>query len=241
MKKGFTLTELIIAVTIVIIVAAISLKMVSLILHKARVVSAKTQIAQLAQILQTIKDDTGLYPVVLSDILSKSPPSGMEKGWHGPYSVSIPIDPWKTPYFYKIPLTNVFGSPPFIRGTGKPFSYYFNFEATSQTATMKIENYGVASAYVCVNGTTIFSHKDFCAKPPHPQIYERQVNIKDGTNYMEAWLASQPTSYFLVYIYGYFPTKEYFLLGSYGRDRKEGGKGVDEDIVWHSEKYPNFQ
>lgn len=241
MKKGIALAELIVAIAIIFILATLSLKLITSVLNKAKVVSAKAQIAQLAQILQVIKDDTGLYPVSLSDILSTTPPRGMEKGWNGPYATSIPVDPWKTPYFYHIPLTNVFGSPPVIRGTGKPFSYYLNFEATEQTATMKIENYGVASAYVCVNGVTIFSHKDFNAKPPHPQIYEKPVALQNGTNYMEAWLASQPTSYFLVYIYGYFPTREYFLLGSYGKDKKEGGKGFGEDIVWHSEKYPNFQ
>lgn len=241
MKKGIALLEIIVGITIVFLLVLLSLKLVSAVLNKAKVISAKSQIAQIAQILQIVKDDTGFYPATLSAITSVSAPSGMEKGWRGPYTTSIPVDPWHSPYFYQIPLTNVFGSPPVIRGTGKPFSYYFNFEATGQTATMKIENYGVASAYVCVNGGTIFSQKDFNAKPPHPQIYENSVNLQDGTNYMEAWLASKPTEYFLVYIYGYFPTREYFLLGSYGRDKKEGGKGFGEDIVWHSEKYPNFQ
>lgn len=241
MKKGIAILELIVAVAMIFLLAVLSLKVVSSVLHKAKVVSAKAQIAQIAQLLQMVKDNTGFYPVSLSDITSVSPPSGMEKGWRGPYTNSIPLDPWNTPYFYNIPLTNVFGSPPVIRGKGKPFSYYFNFEATGQTATMKVENYGVASAEIWVNGVQIFKQKDFNAKPPHPQIYEKLVTLQNGTNSMEAWLASQPTSYFLVYIFGYFPTREYFILGSYGKDKKEGGKGFDEDIVWHSEKYPNFQ
>ncbi|MCM8778055.1 MAG: type II secretion system protein GspG, partial [Candidatus Omnitrophica bacterium] len=161
MKKGMSLIEFIVAIAIFLILANLSLKLVSSVLHKAKVVSAKAQIAQLAQILQSVKDDTGFYPVSLSYVTSASAPSGMEKGWRGPYATSIPLDPWGIPYFYQIPLTNVFGSPPVIRGKGKPFSYYFNFEATGQTATMKIENYGVASAYVCVNGETIFRQKDF--------------------------------------------------------------------------------
>jgi len=37
------------------------------------------------------------------------------------------------------------------------------------------------------------------------------------------------------------PTEEYFILGSYGKDKVSGGEGFDKDIAWRSDKYPNFQ
>lgn len=241
LKNGFVIVEFLIVIAILIALSIISLKLIYTILRKSQVVSAKVQISQIALSLEQVKNDTGYYPVSLSHLVLSSPPPGMEKGWRGPYVESIPLDPWGFPYFYRIPKTNVFSSPPIVRGRGCPYTTNFEFKATPQTATMKIENYKVASAQVWLNGIRIFRQKDFNAKPPHPQILEKEVNLLNGTNQLSVWIASQPASYLIIYIYGYFPTSEYFILGSYGMDKKEGGTKFNRDIVWYSNKYPNFQ
>ena len=241
LKKGFVIVEILIVIGILIALSIISLKLIYTILRKSQVVSAKIQISQIALALEQVKNDTGYYPVTLSCLTSSSPPPGMEKGWRGPYVESIPLDPWGSPYFYRIPKTNVFSSPPVVRGRGTPHTTNFEFKSTLQTATMRIENYAVSSAQVWLNGTRIFRQRDFNARPPHPQILEREVNLQNGTNQLSVWIASSPTSYLVIYVYGYFPTSEYFILGSYGVDKKEGGTKFNRDIIWYSNRYPNFQ
>jgi len=239
--KGFALVELLVGMAIMLVFAGVAFKLVSRVMQKARVVSSKAQIAQLAQMLESVKDDTAFYPVGLTDLLAQNAPAGLENGWRGPYGNTIPSDPWQTGYFYNIPSSSIFKTPPVIRGRGRPATYNFSFHATAQTAKIRVENYGVASAQIWVNGERIFRQNDFNHRPPYPKIQERDIILLNGANTMEIWISSVPTSYFTFEIYGYFPTDEYFILGSYGRDSQAGGEGFDSDIVWRSDVYPNFQ
>lgn len=241
MKKGFALTELLVAIVIVVALGFISFRMVNAVIQRAKTVSARAQIAQISQVLETVKSDTGLYPIALDHLLLKTPPAGIENGWRGPYMDSLPYDPWDTSYFYMIPSTNLFESPPIERRPGQPQTYSFTFQATAQTVRMRLENFGIASATVRVNGVTVFGTSYFNHRPPHPQILENDLVLVDGTNTIDIWVASGPTRYFLAYITGFFPTGDYFILGSYGSDGEEGGENFAADIVWRSDTYPNFQ
>lgn len=240
MKKGLVLLELIVAIVIICMLALLSSRFLSSALQISMGARAKTQIASISEVLEMIKDDTGYYPASLSDIAQSAPPDGMEKGWQGPYVNSIPLDPWKTEYFYNVGSSNIFTSPYLVRGQAHPQTFALHFDATGGAGTMHIENHGVASAEVWLNGEMIFRNNDF-SHHPNPGIYEKDVSLQNGDNEITVWIASGPGREFTISIYGSFPTSEGFILGSYGKDKTEGGKGFNEDITWYSNKYPNLR
>jgi len=238
-KKGFVIKEILVVIGIMLIIAAISFRLVYTVLQKAKVVSAKTQISQLALILEAVKDDTGNYPVNLMDLLKKTPPSGQETGWEGHYVTEVPLDPWGKPYFYQIPPTTLFASPPIPRTYGAPEIFETSFMAIPGPAILRIENYGVTSCHIYLNGEEVVSEDEF-KKKPMPQIIEKNVTVLAGNNFFSR-ARSKPGEFLYVSISGLWPTGEYFILGSYGKNGQPAGENFDEDIVWYSNQYPNFQ
>ena len=240
-KEGFVLNEILVVIGIILVIAGISFRLINAVLNKAKVVTAKSQIATLAFILEEIKDDTGYYPVHLSDILRKDPPPMMGRNWKGPYlnKEEIPLDPWKHPYFYRIPSTTLFSSPQLPREYGIPQVYTFNFKAVPGQATIRVENYGVTACTCWLNGDKVLTENMF-KKNPKPQIIEKEINLREN-NELRIRVRSQPGEVLYISISGYVPTDQYFILGSYGKDGQEGGKGWNKDIIWVSNKYPNFQ
>lgn len=240
MKKGFVLIELIVAIVIFAILLSGIFFAVKNVINKSKVMSAKTQISQIALLLEEVKNDTGAYPAFLSDLTLNSPPKLQEKGWDGPYTNKIPLDPWGNPYFYKIPPTTVFSSPKLPRNTGKPDPFTDIFQAIEGKGRIKVENYGVTACSIYINGVEVVSEKEF-KNNPIPQIIEKEITLKNGNNLFT--LAQSTPGNFLYFsiIVDNMPTGEYFIIGSYGKDGKEGGNGYNKDIVWISNKYPNFQ
>lgn len=240
MKKGFVLPEIIVGILIVtILIGGISFG-VKNVIDRSKVLSAKAQISQIALLLEQVKNDTGKYPTFLSDLLSNSPPKLQENGWDGPYTNKIPLDPWGNPYFYKIPPTTVFSSPKLPRVTGRPDTYIANFESINGKGKIRIENYGVTSCSIYLNGIEIVKEQEF-KNNPRPQIIEKEINLND-LNEIQVRARSTPGDFlYLSITSSNMPTGEYFILGSYGKDGKEGGKSYNKDIVWISNKYPNFQ
>jgi len=257
-KKGFAVLELIIFIVIFFIIAGISFRLVYAVNQKAKIVKAKSEITQFAIALENMKDDTGYYPVRLGAIFDKNPPAGMSKNWNGPYATKMsetvnndtPIDPWGTPYFYQIPLTDVppetyCSTPDIGRFTGPPRTYNFPFTAPGGPAQLILTNYGITSGEISVNGVVIIPQSEF-KNNPYPQIITKNITLLAGTNVLTCWLASTPDDYFQVSIGNPVrkelrPTTDYFVIGSYGRDKKQGGKGFDRDIIFNSKTYPNFQ
>ncbi len=240
MKKGFALMELLAAMAILLVIAVISFKLITAVMQRAKVVSAKAQIAQIAFSLEETKTDTTFYPVFLQDVSSDTPPKLIDKGWEGPYARQIPLDPWGTPYFYMIPPTTLFASPPIPRTPGTPDTYTQDFEANPGEAILRIENWGVTSCHVYINGVEVVKESEF-KKNPKPQIIEKKIPILEGNNLL-TWARSKPGEFLIVSVSSdRVPTKKYFIVGSYGRDRKEGGSKFDADISWRSDRYPNFQ
>ncbi len=240
MKKGSVLIELVIGIIIFLILATGIFFAIRNVMNKAKVMSAKTQISQLALLLEQVKNDTGLYPGFLSDLTSNPAPQLQEKGWDGPYTNKIPLDPWGNPYFYKVPPTTVFSSPKLPREYGKPYRYEANFNAISGKGRIRIENYGVTACNIYLNGVKIVGENEFKNKPL-PQIIEKEITLQPGNNII-TWARSTPGDFlYFSIIVDNIPTGEYFILGSYGKDGKEGGEGYNKDIVWVSNKYPNFQ
>jgi len=243
MKKGMALMEVVVSIIILSILALISLHVISSVMQRSkvvRVVSAKAQIAQLALLLESVRDDTSLYPAFLLDITFASPPKMQEKGWDGFYSATVPLDPWGSPYFYQIPPTTLFTSPPIPRTTGKPDTYTTSFETNPGKAIIRVENYGVTACDITLNGVVVVFEYEF-KKKPLPQIIEKEITLLEGNN-LVTWARSQPGEFLIVNISASnVPTDKYFILGSYRKDKKEGGKSFAEDITWRSDKYPNYQ
>ncbi|MGB9642908.1 MAG: type II secretion system protein GspG [Candidatus Ratteibacteria bacterium] len=257
-KKGIALTELIIFIVIFLIIAGISFRLVYSVNQKAKIVKAKSEITQFAIALENMKDDTGYYPVRLGAIFDKNPPAGMEKNWNGPYATKMkdmvnddtPLDPWGNPYFYQIPLTDVppvtyIQTPEIGRFTGSPRTYTYNFTAPAGSAYLTLINYGITAGEIRLNGAIIIDQREF-KNHPYPQIIIKNVTLLGGVNTLSCWISSTPQDYYSVSIgnpatKAYLPTSDFFLIGSYGRDKKSGGKGFDRDIIYNSKTYPNFQ
>lgn len=240
MKKGMALLELIVGIVIIVVLAMITLQLVGTVIQRAKVVSAKAQIAQLALLLEAVKDDTGYYPAFLQDLTLKVPPTLQEEGWDGFYTGEVPLDPWGSPYFYEIPPTTLFNSPPIPRNPGTPDIYSISFETNPGTALLRVENYGVTSCDITLNGVVVVFEYEF-KKNPRPQIIEKEITLLPGNNVL-ARARSKPGEFLMLSVSAdNVPTEEYFILGSYGKNKEYGGKGFDEDIKWRSNKYPNFQ
>ncbi|MCX7706320.1 MAG: type II secretion system protein GspG [bacterium] len=257
-RKGIALVELIIFIVIFLIIAGISFRLVYAVNQKAKIVKAKTEISQFAMALENMKDDTGYYPVRLGAIFDETPPPGMEKNWNGPYATKMkdmvnndtPLDPWGHPYLYQIPMTDIppetyIQTPEIGRFTGSPRTYTYDFIAPAGPAYLILTNYGITSGEIRLNGTVIIEQKEF-KNSPWPQIITKPVSLLAGTNTLSCWLASTPNDYYLVSVgnpatKAYLPTSDYFVLTSYARDKKSGGKGFDRDIIYNSKTYPNFQ
>ena len=194
MKKkrnyGFWLMESLVVILILFILVAIGISLIKSVFQKAKVVSARAQIAQLSLLLEEVRDDTGYYPVFLNNLTLKPPPVLQEKGWRGPYTGIVPLDPWGSPYFYGIPPTTLFTSPPIPRTTGQPDTYSVFFETNPGKALIRVENYGVTACDVTLNGVVVIHEWEF-KNNPRPQIIEKEVDIVAGNN-MLVWARSTP-------------------------------------------------
>lgn len=239
-KGGFVLLELVIFLIIFIILSLGIFFAIRNIIDRAKVISAKAQISQLAMLLEQVKSDTGYYPSFLSDLILDTPPSSLiKKNWDGPYTKKLPLDPWGNPYFYKIPPTTVFSSPRLPRVYGKPDEYEAQFEAIKGKGKIRVENYGVTSCHIYLNGVEIVHESEFRNKPI-PQIIEKEIELEEINNILTRARSTPGESLYFSIIVENMPTPKYFILGSYGKDGKEGGKGYNRDIVWKSNIYPNF-
>ncbi len=239
MKKGIALVEILVSVVIVFALGLISLKVISSVMQKSKVVSARAQMSQLALLLESVKDDTSLYPVFLQELTFTSPPEMQKKGWNGSYTAKVPLDPWGNAYFYQIPPTTVLPATKTKPRTYPPSIESIDFEASPGKGKLLITNYGVTANRIWLNGIEVI-HPCELKNKPNPQIIEKEIDLL-ADNVFEIRLTGSPGDYLFVEVSGFMPTDEYFIVGSYGKDRKEGGTGYDKDIIWRSDTYPNFQ
>lgn len=103
---GFTLLELLVVLTILVMLAALVGPPVLKQLDKAKVDSARVQIKDLENAAGIFKLDVGRYPTTQEGLEALIAPPGSVKGWNGPYlskSKALPLDPWKHPYQYEAP------------------------------------------------------------------------------------------------------------------------------------------
>lgn len=103
-KKGFTLLEIMIVVTILAALIAILGNRVGNANKKARIKEARIEIGELSKALEMYNNDCGHYPSS-DDGLSALAPGGESscQNWGPePYIKKVPVDPWGSPYVYYV-------------------------------------------------------------------------------------------------------------------------------------------
>ncbi len=105
---GFTLLELLVVLGILALLTAIGYPQVLRYMGSARIETARAQMSAIATSLELYALDNGGFPpqqLGLNALVE--PPSGARR-WRGPYLKKSEglIDPWGTPYQYRIPGRN---------------------------------------------------------------------------------------------------------------------------------------
>lgn len=103
-QQGFTLIELLVVLTILAMLAALVVPRVFRNLEKAKVNTAKAQIAAFETALGSFRLDVGFFPTTDMGLQAlRTRPTGVDN-WDGPYvPKDIPPDPWGHPYVYRCP------------------------------------------------------------------------------------------------------------------------------------------
>lgn len=113
-ETGFTLIELIIAISIIVILTGVVTPLVGTLIEEARVSRATSEVKVLAEAIVNLYKDTAIWPrdttintVTLwndgnNGLLSRNTTRfSNAKAWRGPYvPKQIGTDPWNTPYHY---------------------------------------------------------------------------------------------------------------------------------------------
>ena len=108
-NKGFTLIEILLVVTIILILAAMVVPNLAGRGEQARKATAKADIqANISGALDLYELDIGSYPTTgqgMNALLEKPSASPVPENWNGPYlkKKKIPVDPWGREYVYASP------------------------------------------------------------------------------------------------------------------------------------------
>lgn len=103
--RGFSLIELLVAISIMGVLAALIVPTLMNRLDDSKVARARSDIATLVQQLKLYKMDNGRYPTAEQGLeaLVRKPTSGpAPSNWHV-YVDKLPTDPWNSPYQYVYP------------------------------------------------------------------------------------------------------------------------------------------
>ena len=106
-RSYFTLTELMVVIVILVLLASIAAPMVFKHISNARIAAAQTQIKNLEAALDIYRTNVGRYPDSEEDGGLEALVSNTTENekWQGPYlkPAAVPKDPWGNEYVYVCP------------------------------------------------------------------------------------------------------------------------------------------
>lgn len=106
-KRGFTLIEIMLVVTIIGVLAMVVIPRLAGRSEEARVAAAKIQIENIGVALDAYELDNGRYPSTDQGLSALYVNPGGLTSWKGPYlKKKLKTDPWGTSYVYSQPGTH---------------------------------------------------------------------------------------------------------------------------------------
>lgn len=97
--KGFSLIELIIVIMIMGLLASLVAPQMFGKVGSTQRKTAAAQMQMFETAIMTFRLDVGDYPDSLDELRASD-----KSGWDGPYlPKALPLDPWDTPYVYRVP------------------------------------------------------------------------------------------------------------------------------------------
>jgi general secretion pathway protein G len=104
--RGFTLLELLVVILIIGLLTGIVAPRFLGQITRSETTAARAQIDAFDKALQAYRIDMGRYPNEGEGLRALTDPPGNEPRWRGPYlKDAAPLDPWGSPYQYRIPGT----------------------------------------------------------------------------------------------------------------------------------------
>lgn len=103
-RQGFTLIEIMFAITIIAILTAIVAPNLVSYVRSARISSTESTVRMLEGAINMFNAQTGQYPARLNDLVKKPAEEKIARKWQGPYlkQKEMPEDPWGNKYVYKL-------------------------------------------------------------------------------------------------------------------------------------------
>ena len=248
-KNGFTLNEIIIVMGILVLLLACFLFSLNQVRAQIKVGKAKFAITQHVYLLEVVKEDVNWYPPAVNNTLESltysTAPAGYEKGWRGFYLKEIPIDPWKTTYFYRLkggaflPRWTVFRNSPTSQDSLLTFDAG-EYGGWGGTITIINKKSNGTANRVYLNGSEIVHPDEF-----KQQVYEIEKDVSffpSGTpNVIRVTLLGNPNSEIDIDIGSIRHPRTTYRVGSYGSDNQPGGTGFAQDLTWFTEQgSPHF-
>jgi general secretion pathway protein G len=104
-RRGFTLVEILVVITIIGLIMALVGPRVLNYLSESKVKAARIQIQSFSGALDLFYLDTGRYPSSAEGLGALVQPNGGVPAWNGPYlkGGNVPLDPWGKAYVYRSP------------------------------------------------------------------------------------------------------------------------------------------
>ena len=104
-EAGFTLVELLVVLTILVLLASLIGPRVIGYIGSSKTKSAKVQIESLSAALQLYRIDNGRYPTSAEGLRALVERPASATSWNGPYLTkpSLPNDPWGRAFSYRSP------------------------------------------------------------------------------------------------------------------------------------------
>lgn len=102
--EGFTLLELLVVILIIGLLTGIVAPRFLAQISRSEITTAKAQIDAFDKALQAYRIDMGRFPSESEGLRALVSLPSSDPRWRGPYlKDSIPLDPWGSPYQYRIP------------------------------------------------------------------------------------------------------------------------------------------